>query len=49
MAHLLWLLPRNRLLLSTAIILEASFLLNVAMILHYPSTTFYLPFTRAWE
>jgi hypothetical protein len=49
MAHLLWLLPRNRLLLSTAIILAASFLLNVAMIPHYPSATFYLPFTRAWE
>jgi peptidoglycan/LPS O-acetylase OafA/YrhL len=49
MARLLWLLPRNRLLLSTAIILAASFLLNVAMIPHYPSATFYLPFTRAWE
>jgi peptidoglycan/LPS O-acetylase OafA/YrhL len=46
---LLWLLPRKRLLLATGIILSASFMLNIAMIAHHPSETFYLPFTRAWE
>ena len=46
---LLWLLPRKRLLLTTGIIFSASFALNIAMIAQYPSETFYLPFTRAWE
>jgi peptidoglycan/LPS O-acetylase OafA/YrhL len=46
---LLWSLPRKRLLLATFIILSASFMLNVTMIAHHPSETFYLPFTRAWE
>jgi peptidoglycan/LPS O-acetylase OafA/YrhL len=46
---LLWSLPRKRLLLATSIILSASFMLNIAMIAHHPSETFYLPFTRAWE
>ena len=39
----------QRLLLATFIILSASFILNVTMIAHHPSETFYLPFTRAWE
>lgn len=46
---LLWLLPRKQFLLATVIILSASFTLNIAMIAHHPSETFYLPFTRAWE
>jgi peptidoglycan/LPS O-acetylase OafA/YrhL len=46
---LLWSLPRKRLLLATGVILFASFMLNIAMIAHHPSETFYLPFTRAWE
>ncbi len=46
---LLWSLPRRRLLLATGIILSASFALNIVMIAHHPSETFYLPFTRAWE
>jgi peptidoglycan/LPS O-acetylase OafA/YrhL len=46
---LLWSLPRKRLVLATGIILSASFILNIAMIAHHPSETFYLPFTRAWE
>jgi peptidoglycan/LPS O-acetylase OafA/YrhL len=46
---LLWSLPRKRLLLATGIILSASFTLNIVMIAHHPSETFYLPFTRAWE
>jgi peptidoglycan/LPS O-acetylase OafA/YrhL len=46
---LLWSLPRKRLLLTTGTILSASFMLNIAMIAHHPSETFYLPFMRAWE
>jgi peptidoglycan/LPS O-acetylase OafA/YrhL len=46
---LLWSLPRRGLFLATFTILAASFILNIAMIAHHPSETFYLPFTRAWE
>src|ERR1700688_679004 len=46
---LLWSAPRRWLLLVTGVILSASFVLNIAMIAHHPSETFYLPFTRAWE
>jgi hypothetical protein len=27
----------------------ASFILNIALVAHYPTATFYLPFTRFWE
>ena len=46
---MLWAVPRKFLLLATVLIVAVSFILNVAMIAHSPSETFYLPFTRAWE
>ena len=46
---ILWALPRKSLLTATVFIAAVSFILNVAMIAHFPSETFYLPFTRAWE
>jgi peptidoglycan/LPS O-acetylase OafA/YrhL len=46
---MLWAAPRKSLLPATVFIVAASFILNVAMIIHSPSETFYLPFTRAWE
>jgi peptidoglycan/LPS O-acetylase OafA/YrhL len=52
--YLVWpwalrLLPRRWLVPAIAAMIVGSFALNVAMIDHYPSETFYLPFTRAWE
>lgn len=46
---ILWLLPRRWLLPAIASMLAGSFALNLVLIDHHPSGTFYLPFTRAWE
>jgi peptidoglycan/LPS O-acetylase OafA/YrhL len=46
---LLWAMPRTWLTLVIFLAIAASFALNVSMVAHYPSETFYLPFTRAWE
>jgi peptidoglycan/LPS O-acetylase OafA/YrhL len=45
----LLLTPKRWLLTATALTIAASFALNVTIIGNYPSETFYLPFTRAWE
>jgi peptidoglycan/LPS O-acetylase OafA/YrhL len=46
---ILWLLPGRWLVAAIAAMLAGSFALNLALIDHHPSGTFYLPFTRAWE
>jgi peptidoglycan/LPS O-acetylase OafA/YrhL len=46
---ILWLIPRRWLVPAITSMLAGSFVLNLALIDHYPSATFYLPFTRAWE
>ena len=45
----LWLTPRKWRVLMIAVVMVASFALNVALVRSYPQATFYLPFTRAWE
>ncbi len=46
---LLWAVPRTWLTLVIILAMATSFALNVSMVEHHPSETFYLPFTRAWE
>ena len=46
---LLWALPRTWLTPAMVLAIAASFALDVSMVEHHPSETFYLPFTRAWE
>jgi peptidoglycan/LPS O-acetylase OafA/YrhL len=46
---ILLLLPKRWLTTAMIAMIAASFALNVAMVRGYPSETFYLPFTRAWE
>jgi peptidoglycan/LPS O-acetylase OafA/YrhL len=45
----LWLTPRRRRGAMIAVVMTASFALNVALVRSNPQATFYLPFTRAWE
>jgi peptidoglycan/LPS O-acetylase OafA/YrhL len=45
----LWLTPRKWRGLMIAVVMTASFALNVALVRSHPQATFYLPFTRAWE
>ncbi len=45
----LWLTPRKRRGAMIAVVMTASFALNVALVRSHPQATFYLPFTRAWE
>jgi peptidoglycan/LPS O-acetylase OafA/YrhL len=45
----LWLTPRKWRGTMIAVVITASFVLNVALIRLHPQATFYLPFTRAWE
>jgi peptidoglycan/LPS O-acetylase OafA/YrhL len=46
---ILWLLPRRWLRSAIIAMIVGSFALNIATITDHPSSTFYLPFTRAWE
>jgi peptidoglycan/LPS O-acetylase OafA/YrhL len=46
---LLWAVPRTWLTPVIILAIAASFALNISMVEHHPSETFYLPFTRAWE
>ena len=45
----LWLTPRKWRGVMIAVVMTASFALNVALVRAHPQATFYLPFTRAWE
>jgi len=45
----LWLTPRNWRATVIAVVITASFALNVALVRSHPQATFYLPLTRAWE
>ncbi len=45
----LWLTPRKWRGAMIAVVMAASFALNVALVRSHPEATFYLPFTRAWE
>src|ERR1700759_4320704 len=45
----LWLTPRKCRFAMIAVVMTASFALNVALVPSHPQATFYLPFTRAWE
>jgi peptidoglycan/LPS O-acetylase OafA/YrhL len=45
----LWLTPRRWRSLMIAVVMAASFALNVALVRSHPQATFYLPFTRGWE
>jgi peptidoglycan/LPS O-acetylase OafA/YrhL len=45
----LWLTPRRWRSTMIAVVVTASFALNVALVRSHPQATFYLPFTRGWE